>query len=330
MPGSIFGIAARPTSGQGVIWQETLGGRMDVGALAQTASGITGLTLNRVPFGNSLGGLQDSANLTWDGATLTLTGGANATSIGATTPGTGAFTTLSATGAVSLTSASSGLTISKTSGTTLVVSSTASASSSTNGCATFAGGIGVAGKLFTGDTLTTVGQTVATNNPLFNLDQNTATNSARMLRFLNSGSGAKYNFTISAQLNVDDALEFTPSTAAGGTTFSTPALSIAGATGLVTISAAGLTSAGPISITSTTDSTSIGSGALIVSGGIGVAKRITLDGATGKTLRIVNAVANSTVAVTLGSTGPVGSTVGAPQGWMRVDINGTDRYMPFW
>lgn len=74
MAGSIFGFPLRPTSGQGVIWGETLGGRMDVGALAQTASGLTGLTLNRVPFGNSLGGLQDSANLTFDGTTLTLTG----------------------------------------------------------------------------------------------------------------------------------------------------------------------------------------------------------------------------------------------------------------
>ncbi len=80
----------------------------------------------------------------------------------------------------------------------------------------------------------------------------------------------------------------------------------------------------------TTDSTSISTGSVIVSGGIGVAKRITLDGGTGKTLRIANAVSNAAVAVTLGSTGPTGSTSGAPQGWMRIDINGTDRYMPFW
>ncbi len=74
MPGSVFGIPSRPTSGQGVIWQETLGGRMDTGALGQVASGLSGLTLNRVPFGNSLGGLQDSGNLTFDGTTLALAG----------------------------------------------------------------------------------------------------------------------------------------------------------------------------------------------------------------------------------------------------------------
>jgi hypothetical protein len=47
---------------------------MDVGAVAQAASGLSGLTLNRVPFGNSLGGLQDSAGLTFNGTTLATTG----------------------------------------------------------------------------------------------------------------------------------------------------------------------------------------------------------------------------------------------------------------
>lgn len=142
MAGSIFGISTRPTAGQGVIWSETLGGRMDVGADSQPASQLTGLTLNRVPFGNSLGGLQDSANLTFDGSTLTLTGAQSISgqltsslatgtapfsiasttvvpnlnvsqllgstwaapgTIGSGTPSTGAFTTLSATGAITST-----------------------------------------------------------------------------------------------------------------------------------------------------------------------------------------------------------------------------------
>lgn len=78
------------------------------------------------------------------------------------------------------------------------------------------------------------------------------------------------------------------------------------------------------------DSTSVTTGAIFTDGGIGVGKRLTLDGATGKTLRIVNGVANASVATTLGSVGPTGSTAGDPQGWMRVDINGTDRYIPYW
>jgi hypothetical protein len=79
----------------------------------------------------------------------------------------------------------------------------------------------------------------------------------------------------------------------------------------------------------TTDSTTTTTGAILCDGGIGVGKRLTLDGATGKTLRITNAVANAAVAVTLGA-GPTGSTAGNPQGWMRIDIAGTDRYIPFW
>jgi hypothetical protein len=80
----------------------------------------------------------------------------------------------------------------------------------------------------------------------------------------------------------------------------------------------------------TTDSTSITTGALITAGGIGVAKRLTLDGATGKTIKYVNGTANAAVAVTFGAVGPTGSTAGNPQGWLRVDIAGTDRYIPYW
>ena len=38
------------------------------------------------------------------------------------------------------------------------------------------------------------------------------------------GASSKYNFLVGKQVNVDNALEITPSTAAGGTTFSTPAV----------------------------------------------------------------------------------------------------------
>ncbi len=74
MAGSIFGIPLKPVAGQGVVWNEGLGGRMDLGNETPTAGNLTGLTLNRVPFGTTTGGLQDSANLTFDGTTLALTG----------------------------------------------------------------------------------------------------------------------------------------------------------------------------------------------------------------------------------------------------------------
>lgn len=57
---------------------------------------------------------------------------------------------------------------------------------------------------------------------------------------------------------------------------------------------------------------------------------LVFDGSTGKTVRITNGVANAAVATTLGSVGPTGSTAGNPQGWMRISVAGTDRYVPYW
>lgn len=68
----------------------------------------TGLTSGRVTYAGTGGLLQDSANLTFNGTTLTaagLSGPFNGT-VGATSPSTGAFTTLSASGQLTLTNAS--------------------------------------------------------------------------------------------------------------------------------------------------------------------------------------------------------------------------------
>ena len=65
-----------------------------------TATSITdsGLTSGRVTYAGTAGLLQDSAAFTFDGTTLTATklAGAHNGTVGATTPSTGAFTTLSA------------------------------------------------------------------------------------------------------------------------------------------------------------------------------------------------------------------------------------------
>lgn len=87
---------------------------------------------------------------------------------------------------------------------------------------------------------------------------------------------------------------------------------------------------GDTSIFSSTASTSTTTGALVVTGGIGCGGRVTVDGATTKTLKYVNGTANAAVAVTFGAVGPTGSTAGNQQGWLRVDIAGTDRYIPYW
>lgn len=89
-------------------------------------------------------------------------------------------------------------------------------------------------------------------------------------------------------------------------------------------------SAGIVRIGDTTDSTSTTTGSFVTAGGAGFGKYLTLDGGSGKTLRYTNGTANASVATTLGSVGPTGSTAGDPQGWLRVSINGTDRYIPYW
>lgn len=55
-----------------------------------------------------------------------------------------------------------------------------------------------------------------------------------------------------------------------------------------------------------------------------------INGTSGNTLRVENGTANGSVATTLGSVGPTGSTAGNPQGWLRISVAGTDRYIPYW
>ena len=67
-------------------------------------TGLTSITSTQVPYGNGTGSLSISSALTFDGTTLSATkfaGALNGT-VGATTPSTGAFTTLSASGTTTL------------------------------------------------------------------------------------------------------------------------------------------------------------------------------------------------------------------------------------
>lgn len=221
------------------------------------------MTLNQVAFGNSTGGLQGSDNLTFNGSMLTLTGAQSISgqltstlatgtapfvvasttavanlnaslllggtwaipgSIGATTPNAGAFTTLSASGATTFT------------GTTASLSRSTGAVVIGNGSS---GGLGVGGAIWCGS-FNAVGSSTVNNTggqSLLNIGDN-AVSSYSTLRFF--GGSGRYNFQLGAQVNVGDTFEITPSTAAGGTTFSTPAFQIAGATGNVTFGAAAL------------------------------------------------------------------------------------------
>jgi hypothetical protein len=64
--------------------------------------------------------------------------------------------------------------------------------------------------------------------------------------------------------------------------------------------------------------------------GMGSGNSFQLDGSAGATIKYANGTVNGSVATTLGSVGPTGSTAGNPQGWLRVSIAGTDRYIPYW
>lgn len=65
-------------------------------------------------------------------------------------------------------------------------------------------------------------------------------------------------------------------------------------------------------------------------GGVAVGGALTLVGTSGNSLDVTTGTANAAVAVSLGSVGPTGSTAGNPQGWLRVKVAGTDRFIPYW
>jgi hypothetical protein len=87
---------------------DTTGNMAGVGTLSSGAITSSSLTSGRVPYAGTAGLIQDAAALTFDGTILSATrfaGALNGT-VGATTPSTGAFTTLSGTGQLTLTNAS--------------------------------------------------------------------------------------------------------------------------------------------------------------------------------------------------------------------------------
>ena len=148
-------------------------------------------------------------------------------------------------------------------------------------------------------------------------------------------AGASYAFRVTSSAGVGmrieattaDEVSYAPVLLAGSTA------TVDGATVTLNISGvqkAQLDSSGNLSIAASTASTSTTTGALVVTGGIGLGGSVVFDGASGKTIRYTNSTANGAVATTLGSVGPTGSTAGNPQGWLRVSIAGTDRYVPFW
>jgi hypothetical protein len=204
--------------------------------------------------GTSAGSIADSTGVVTLASSVLTTADINGgtidgTTLGATTPAsvaatTGSFSsTLGVTGAATFSSTVAGA-FNGTLGAT-TPASVAATTLSTTGIATFGGNV-------TGKNATFVTTTAAS---LISIGD-TAAGTYSLLRMY--GGSGKYNFQVGVQNNVNNAFEITPSTAVGGTTFTTPALLIDGTTGAATFG--GTLSSGGITTTGNTSAAAASAG----------------------------------------------------------------------
>jgi len=284
--------------------------------------------------------------------TGTITNAGNITFTGTGTIATGTFTlTVPATGTAGLLGVANNWALANTfslgTGTSIIVSSTTDSSSKDTGTIVTEGGVGVEKSVTVGTVLGVGGAPVARASFYTATDTTPTTVSAWDTRHVLIGTGTASGTGLGLSVNqtsgMSHLLALSPGVAwrelkifssilswdkAGGgvaITFSTAGNLLVGTT-----ADTGITGAGGLHTTNTTDGTAIGTAANIFDGGVSVGKRLVLDGATGKTIKYVNGTANAAVAVTFGAVGPTGSTAGNQVGWIRVDIGGTDRYIPYW
>lgn len=282
------------------------------------------LTANRrTTFGDGTFSFTGGGTLALGGFTLTVPATGTAGLLG-TAQTWSAANVFSST--VELNTSSNGLTISKTTGTTLTVSSGTDSNSSITGCAVLSGGMGMSGGLFSWVTFNGAGlranfRNNGTGNAYSELGCEQDASNYFKLYYFNS------TYSSSGAYQAASAL-FEQTGGAGGLGFwlrSGGPLKVYDGAAAVTLQ---LSNAGDLTLAKTTGTTltvsSTDAASVALSGGI------LLDGATTKTIKYTNGTANGSVATTLGSVGPTGSTAGDPQGWLRVNIGGTDRYIPFW
>jgi len=178
-----------------------------------------------------------------------------------------------------------------------IVNDVTDSSSSTTGSLTVAGGVGIAKKLFVGNTLdvtdaTTIGGTLGVSDATTlssTLDVTGVVNLNNVLDSTSSTSGALIvdgGVGIAKKLFVGDTLNVTDATTIGGTL---------GVTDATTLSST-LDVTGVVNLNNVLDSTSSTSGALIVDGGVGIAKKLFV----GDTLDVADA---TTIGGTLSVTG---------------------------
>lgn len=209
--------------------------------------------------------------------------------------------------------------------TSVTIPTTTASTTTTSGALVVAGGVGVGGAL---NAAGNISVTPGSGNGNFICNAAASGSTAALLLQTNGVARWRVFKDGTAESGSDAGSIFgvTAFTDAGAS-IDSPLSIIRASGGLITL---GGTTNRQVKCAATTASTSTITGSLIASGGVGVGGALFLDGATTKVLSYTNATPNGAVAVTFGAVGPTGSTAGNQQGWMRVNMGGTDRYVPFW
>jgi hypothetical protein len=255
------------TTGPGLTISTTNAGNLDatlrvqnLGTTANTAAGIEFITNNTTPATRTAAALYGQMTTTTAGAEIGqliiatrhagIASGSNAMVIGDTGIVTLNSTTEATTGGAGSLTTAGGIYAAKK----IITGSTTASTSTTTGSLINAGGFGNAGAFYNGGDAS-IGTAGANANLTIGAASPSGNNTSR-LKFLNSNTVT--NWQIASNDNVAGVLEFTASTATGGSTFSTPILKLSGtgATGVVTVAP-------------TTASTSTTTGSLINAGGFG-------------------------------------------------------------
>jgi hypothetical protein len=247
-------------------------------------SAIVNVGAGGISFGASAGDVRIFAGSLSTVHGLFTSTGLNSTAIGATTPSTGAFTTLGASGKFTAGSgsysagdgsiyvgSSTGLTIIGKAGSTndVFIASAAGEAVIRNPTGTYNVVVGNAsGTISLANTTAVTGALSSTGNATFgstatsgNITLGQVTNTTVDNSIVLRTGSTKTAWQIGAQFNVDNGFEITPSTAVGGTTFTTPVFQV---------TATGVAVTGALSATgNTTIGAATGGPELSLSGGSG-------------------------------------------------------------
>ena len=234
-----------------------LGAASITGTLAVGDGGTGATTLTGYVYGNATGAMTASATIPGSA----ITGAMDNVTVGATTRASGAFTTLAANGAVTMTVG----TASTSTGTgTLVVT----------------GGVGVSGAVTSGS----VGTGAVAASGAVTMTQGTASTSTGTGTLVVTGgvgvSGAVTSGSVgTGAVDASGAVTMTAGTASTstgtGTLVVTGGVGVSGAVTSGSVGTGAVAASGAVTMTAGTASTSTGTGTLVVTGGVGVSGQVT-------------------------------------------------------